>query len=140
MTEEMRRFLRVNMLAPLFVKPMLGASAEDCYSRLNEQGFEEYLKRSLYKKMNISGSGIGFESQQPYAPGGVLEIRLMLDDVYNGTIEVCAEVIRVDLRPMGYWVAGRFVNLSEDIRKIILKFVEQRELRLLSRKIVKPGS
>jgi hypothetical protein len=138
MAEESRRFLRVNLLAPLFAKPMLGGSADDCYSRLNEQQFDEYLKRSLYKKMNISGSGIGFESNQPYAPGGILEIRLMLDDVYSGTMDLCVEVVRVDLRPMGYWVAGRFLRLSEDIQKKILQFVAQREHRLMSRKISNP--
>jgi hypothetical protein len=127
------------MLAPLFVKPMHGISADECYSRLNAHGFEEYLKRSLYKKMNISGSGMGFESDQPYAPGGIMEIRLMLDDVYSGTIEVCVEVVRVDLRPMGYWIAGRFVNLGEDIKRLIEQFVAQREHRLLSRRISKPG-
>jgi hypothetical protein len=140
MTEEMRRFIRVNMLAPLFVKPMHALSAADCYSRLNEQGFDEYLKRSLYKKMNISGSGIGFESNQSYAPGGIVEVRLMLDDVYSGSIELCVEVVRVGLRPMGFWVAGKFVGLGEDIQKMILQFVAQRELRLLSRKVIKPAS
>jgi len=127
------------MLAPMFVKPMFGASVEDCYSRLNEQGFEEYLKRSLYKKMNISGSGIGFESDQPYAPGGIVEIRMMLDDVYNGIIELCVEIVRVDLRPKGYWVAGRFVGINEEIQKKILQFVAMREHRLLSRKISRPA-
>jgi|GEM_PF-2194740 len=140
MTEEMRRFMRVNMLAPLFVKPIHGISADECYSRLNEQGFDEYLKRSLYKKMNISGSGIGFESNQSFAPGGIVEIRLMLDDIYSGSIELCVEIVRVGLRPMGFWVAGRFVGLGQDIQKMILQFVAQREHRLLSRKVVKPGS
>jgi hypothetical protein len=140
MREEMRAFLRVNMLAPLFVKPLHGVSADDCYSRLNEQEFDEYLKRSLYKKINISGSGIGFESNQPYAPGGILEVRLMLDDVYSGTMDLCAEVVRIDLRPMGYWVAARFVGLSEDIRNMIFQFVSGRENRLISRRIPKPGS
>jgi hypothetical protein len=129
MQEELRGYFRVNMLAPLFVRPLHGITAEKYHCRLNAQGFDDYLKRSLYKKINISGSGIGFESDQPYAPGGILEVRFMLDDVHLGLIDLCIEVLRVDMRPKGYWVAGRYVGMVEDVRQLILQFISQRENR-----------
>jgi hypothetical protein len=134
MIVEKRAFARVSILAPLFVRPMSGATEDNCFSRLNEQGFDDYLKRSLYKKMNLSGSGLLFESDVPFAPGGILEVQLMLDDVYHGVFDICIEVLRVDMRPRGYRIAGKYVGIDESVRSLILQFITARENRGSSKK------
>jgi hypothetical protein len=52
-------------------------------SRLSAQGFDEFLKRSLVKKINIGVEALSFESDTPFAPGNRLELRIMLEDVYR---------------------------------------------------------
>ena len=133
--EEKRTFGRVNMLAPLFVRQMQGAAAEDCFCHLIEQKFDDYLKRSLYKKINISGSGILFESDVPFAPGGILEVKFMLDDAYLGVIYLCIEILRVDMRLRGYRIAGRYVGIDESVREMIIKYIYARERGAAGKKI-----
>jgi hypothetical protein len=137
MMEDKRGYARISMLAPLYVRQLSGVTLDDCFCRLNEQGFDDYLKRSLYKKINISGSGILFESDVPFAPGGILEVQFMLDDAYLGLIDLCIEVLRVDMRPRGYRIAGRYVGMNESVQKLILQFISDRERRTIRKKI--PG-
>ena len=133
--KELRQFDRVNVLAPLTARPLSGVFADKCFCRLNGQTFDDSLKRNLYKRLNISGTGLAFESDAPFAQGGILEVRFSLDDVYSGVIELCIEVMRVDMRPRGYWIAGRFVGMDEAIRKLILKFIYERGQRSDRKKI-----
>jgi|WetSurMetagenome_2_1015567.scaffolds.fasta_scaffold00764_7 hypothetical protein len=140
MDEELREFSRVNMLAPLFVQPLYGVSADDCPCGMKEQGFDEYFRRSLYKKVNISVTGIAFESDQPYAQGSILEIRFMLDDVYTGIIDLCAEVVRVDMQSRGFLVAGRFISMDKTISDLICQFIRLRENRPERRKVPRESS
>ncbi len=127
------------MLAPLFVRPLSSAAPDECFCRLNEQGFDDYLKRSLYKKINISGSGIVLNSDVSYAPGSFLEVQFMLDDAYPGIIALCIEVLRVDMRPGGYLVAGRFAGMDDKVQKLIVNFISEREHRVRGRKTANPA-
>jgi hypothetical protein len=134
MNNDLRKSVRVSMLAPLTVRPFSGLSADDCFCRLNGQDFDDYLKRNLYKKLNISATGIAFESNMPFAPGSILEVRFTLDDIYTGVIELCIEVLRVDIWPRGYWIAGRYIGINEGVRELIFQFIAEREQRVSRKK------
>jgi hypothetical protein len=135
MNKESRKFDRVNALVPLSVLPLSKASPGNYFCRLDEQDFDDYLKIVLYKDLDISGAGISFESHVPFAVGGILEVRIKLDDIYPGRIQLYLEVMRVDVSPDGYRIAGRYVDLDKDIRKLILQFISARKNRVAKKKI-----
>jgi hypothetical protein len=137
MNKELRKYVRVSIMAPLYARLSPGLSAENCFCRLNGQLFDDYLKRSLYKRICISGSGMAFESDVPFAPGGILEVRFALDDIYPGVIELCLEVLRVDMRPRCYCIVGKYLGMDERVRKLIVQFTSEREQRAGRKKITK---
>jgi hypothetical protein len=129
-TEDARVLFRARATAPLFARPLSGSMPDECYSRLSEPGFDEFLKRSLVKKIDISIAGLSFESDIPYATGDVIELRLMLEDVYRGVIDLCVKVLRVDVRPRHYRIAVTYIELDENVKKLISDFVFSRAHRM----------
>ncbi|MGO9378587.1 MAG: PilZ domain-containing protein [Dissulfurispiraceae bacterium] len=133
---ELREFFRVDAIVPMLVRPIAAedASRYTCY--MDSTGFDKSMKSGLLSRINISGAGICFDSAITYSKGDLLEIRLMLEDVYPGIIALCAKVLRVEGCPKHYCVAVRYECMDEDIRELIVKFVFQRERILIQEKRV----
>jgi hypothetical protein len=125
--EELRKFFRAQTVTPLFARLLNGSMPGYGGSRLSAQGFDEFFKRSLVKKINISVEALSFESDIPFAQGDLLELRLMLEDVYEGVIDFRGEVLRVDVRQKNYRIAVKYLGMDNRVQDIIGQFVAQRE-------------
>jgi len=133
---ESREFFRVDAAVPMLVRPLTSNEANRCYCLLTEKGFDQTLKKTLIRKINISGAGICFENDMPFTPGDILEIRLMLEDAYHGVIALCVKVLRVEKHSRNYSIAVNYVGMSENIRDLIVTFVFKRERALIQEKRV----
>jgi c-di-GMP-binding flagellar brake protein YcgR len=133
---ESREFFRVDAAVPMFVRPLTKDDAKRCSCHLTEKGFDKTLKKTLVRKINISGAGICFENDMPFTPGDILEMRLMLEDAYHGIIALCVKVLRVEKLSRNYRIAVNYVDMSENIRELIVAFVFKRERTLIQEKRV----
>jgi len=134
--QESRRFFRVGAIVPMFVRPIAAEEASHYTCNMGVQGFDKNIKKGLLSRINISGAGICFESATPYSAGDLLEIRLMLEDVYPWIIALCTKVVRVERCPKHYCIAVKYECMDEDIRELIVKFVFHRERTLIQEKRV----
>jgi c-di-GMP-binding flagellar brake protein YcgR len=133
---ESREFFRVDAAVPMFVRPLTKDDAKRCSCHLTEKGFDKTLKNTLIRKINISGAGICFENDMPFTQGDILEMRLMLEDAYLGIIAFCVKVLRVEKLSKNYRIAVSYVDLSENVRELIVAFVFKRERTLIQEKRV----
>jgi c-di-GMP-binding flagellar brake protein YcgR len=133
---ESREFFRVDAAVPMFVRALAIEEAKRCSCHLSEKGFDKTLKKTLMRKINISGAGICFENDTPFNIGDVLEIRLMLEETYTGIIGLCVKVLRVEKLSKNYRVAVSWVDLTENVRELIVAFVFKRERTLIQEKRV----
>lgn len=131
-----REFFRVDAGVPMSVRRMAAEEAARCSCSLSGQTFNDNLKKGLLRKINISGAGICFESPVPYSIGDYLGIRLMLESVHPGIIDLYVKVVRVERTPKNYCIAVRYECMDEEIREMIVKFVFQRERTLIQEKRV----
>jgi len=125
--EESRKLFRAETIAPLFARPLQGSISDYRGNRLRAGGFDEFLKRSLVKKINISLEALSFESDIPFAPGERLELRMMIEDFYDGIIDLCVEVLRIDVRKKNYCIVVKYLGMGSDVEDIIRQFVSERE-------------
>jgi c-di-GMP-binding flagellar brake protein YcgR len=133
---ESREFFRVDAAVPMFIRSLTEDDAKRCSCHLTEKGFDTALKKTLMRKINISGAGICFENDMPLTPGNILEMRLMLEDAYQGIIAFCVKVLRVEKLQKTYRIAVKYVDLSEPVREIIVAYVFKRERILIQEKRV----
>jgi c-di-GMP-binding flagellar brake protein YcgR len=133
---ESREFFRVDAPVPMFVRSLTKDEGKRCSCHLSEKGFDKTLKKTLSRKINISGAGICFENDMPFAPGDILEMRLMLEEAYDGIIGLCVKVLRVEKLSRNYRIAVNYVDMSENIRELIVAFVFKRERTLIQEKRV----
>ena len=133
---ELRQFFRVDATVPMFIRSLSDREAVRFTCRLDDKGFDKTLKERLLRKINISGAGICFESDVPYDQGEIIEMRLMLEDVYPGIIGVSVEVNRVEKKSRNYYIAVKYACIDERIRELIVSFVFQRERILIQEKRV----
>lgn len=79
---------------------------------------------------DISGSGSMISCLEPYPPLTQLELKI---DIGGSLLIVVAEVIRAvtQINDKEWWVAVRFLNISERDREVIIRFIFnlQRDLR-----------
>lgn len=84
--------------------------------------------------LNISGAGIGFVRTEHYALGAVLEIKLILPMIPPLPLYLYGEVVNAEQRT-GCWYTGtKFVEMDEEIRDAIVKYVFKRQRELLREK------
>ena len=85
------------------------------------------------RKANISGSGISFDSEELYAHGDLVEIKLMLPNLSEAIVYVMyGEIVRVEEDPGGSRTTSiKFTEIDEDIRERIVKFVFEKQRELL---------
>lgn len=104
---------------------------------LGEKEGEEY-KTTDKELVNVSGSGIRFTSEQRSEIGDIVALRVPLYLVSQTRLNLLGKVVSVkeDVTPGKYNISVGFINLDEEDREKIIKYVFKRQRELL-RKIKK---
>ncbi len=79
------------------------------------------------KMVNLSGGGLRTTLDEKYDTGDILEIKLFLDSPTPVGLCLYAEVLKVEEKYGKYETAVKFINLSENIRDYIVRFIFYRE-------------
>jgi hypothetical protein len=82
-------------------------------------------------KVNISGGGMSFNSEQNFAPGDILELKLMLLLQKPVAIFLYGEVLDIAKPNPEYNTSVQFINMDESIRDEIIRFVFETEREIL---------
>ncbi|MFO7569304.1 MAG: PilZ domain-containing protein [Smithellaceae bacterium] len=85
-------------------------------------------------KVNIGGGGMSFFAGRSFAPGDILEFKLMLTMQRPMALFLYGEVIEVETSPQGYDTSVRFIAIDDFIRDEIIKFVFETEREILREK------
>jgi hypothetical protein len=85
-------------------------------------------------KVNISGGGMSFLSNQSYNQGEILELKMVIENPAPLALYLYGEVINCEKMEKEIKVAVKFVNIEEDVRDQIVKFVFYRERQILRQK------
>lgn len=83
------------------------------------------------KFVTISGNGLSFSSPSGFAPGDLLEIKMMLNSYKPAAFYVYGEVVKAERQAGGYLIAVSFRMTDEGIRDHIIRFVLEAERELL---------
>jgi hypothetical protein len=97
-----------------------------------------YKVQMTRQRVNLSGSGILFDHQEPYESGTVLNLRIRLPQMRHREIVAHGRVVRTDeLRaPDGdslYGIACEFIKITEADRESIISFAVQKQREALRR-------
>ncbi len=112
---------------------IINAKLDSILNMLTFQGSTQMVMKSEH--VNISGSGLGFSTDEPYDMGDVLELKLMLPNVADAVFYVYGDVVKVDPQPENKrHVSVRFTVIDEDIRDVIVKFVFHKQREVLRKK------
>jgi hypothetical protein len=128
-----RNFFRVDAYIPMASRRTPRELRGRIKSALLAWGEIPFRRDMPLKKVDISGGGMSFESQEHYLEGEIIEISMLLK-TWDGELVVYGEVVRVDQGSRYYRVAVKFVAIDERVRAVITKFVFLRERELLQEK------
>lgn len=88
------------------------------------------------KRVDISGSGIFFETPERYRLGDLLEVHLFLEQVIADVVVVYGDVVRVEEHPHHTGIALQFIGMTEKVLSVITAYVLYRERELIAEKRV----
>ncbi len=90
-------------------------------------------KYSLIKNeyINISGAGLRFTVDQAFSIGDIIALRIFLPLSTQTQIDVLGKITRVTKKKDRYCIAVKFIELSEDDREMIIKYVFKRQREIL---------
>jgi len=94
----------------------------------------EGFLRLPFSRVNIGGGGMSFKSQKPYAPGDLLEIKVMLHMNKPVALYLYGEVLETKRLNGDSEVAVKFILMDDRIRDEIVRFVFEREREILREK------
>lgn len=97
---------------------------------LQYNGFD----RLSIMKVNISGGGMSLNTKETFAPGDVLEIKVMLGQQVPIALFLYGEVIEVPKPHTEYNTSTQFINTDDFIRDEIIRFVFETEREILREK------
>lgn len=97
---------------------------------MEQQGFSSLP----LNKVDISGGGMSFISDYPYEQGDMLELKMVIENPAPLALYVYGEVIHCESIDSGFRVRVKFVNIDEDVRDQIVKFVFHRQRQILRQK------
>jgi hypothetical protein len=86
------------------------------------------------KKVNISGGGLSFDSQEKYNPGDILEMKMMMPIASGSILYAYGEVVDVRMIENHYQTAIKFTAIDDEIRDEIVKFVFKTQRDILRKK------
>ncbi|MCS7215038.1 MAG: PilZ domain-containing protein [Thermodesulfovibrio sp.] len=85
-------------------------------------------------EVNISGGGMSFLSETLFNIGDILELKVVLELPSPVALFLYGEVVKCEKKDKYYRVAVKFINIEEDIRDYIIRFVFNRQRQLLRQK------
>lgn len=85
-------------------------------------------------EVNISGGGMSFISDLSYNKGDILELKVILESPSAVALYLYGEVVNCQIINNAFRVAVKFINIDEDIRDHIIRFVFHRQRQLLRQK------
>ena len=88
------------------------------------------------KRVDISGAGIAFDSEEFYAVGDIIALRIMVKKDWAVPLLVYGEVMRVEPYQRYCRVAVKFVALDDRIKSIIMRYVFERQRDIIAEKRV----
>jgi hypothetical protein len=77
--------------------------------------------------LDISASGLKFNTSENIAPGAYLKMNLIIPGTPPFQMELIAEVIRIEKAETGYVVASHIACIDDDARDFIIKMIFQRQ-------------
>jgi hypothetical protein len=98
-----------------------------------EGGRTEKYAVSKNENVNISGAGMRFIADQAFSIGDIIALRIFLPLAIQTQIDVLGEVKKVSEseRKGKYCIIVKFIELSEDDREMIIKYVFKRQREIL---------
>ena len=85
-------------------------------------------------KVNISGGGMSFKTEQNFSRGDILEVKLMLLLQKSVAVFLYGEVLEISKPNPEYNTSIQFINMDEFIRDEIVRFVFETEREILREK------
>ena len=95
---------------------------------------EEGFSSLSTTEVNISGGGMSFVSDLSYNKGDILELKAVLESPSPVALFLYGEVVKCEMINNAYRVTVKFINIEEDIRDYIIRFVFHRQRQLLRQK------
>lgn len=97
---------------------------------MDQQGFSTLP----INKVDISAGGISFVSEYSYDIGDILEIKTVIENPTPLALYLYGQVIRCENIDNEFLVSVKFINIDEDVRDHIIKFVFHRQRQILRQK------
>lgn len=97
---------------------------------MNSQGFSSLP----LSKVNISGGGLSFLSDQVYQKSDILEIKIVLENPNPVALYLYGEVVACEPKESQNLIRLKFINIDEDVRDQIIKFVFHRQRQIIRQK------
>lgn len=96
--------------------------------------YEANLAEQSTQRVSLSASGLSFEVEKPYAPGKVLELKMVLHPdsvglIAYGRIVYCKKNLPDSDLP--YQISVDFVGLRDSDRELLIRHVVRRQLQQL---------
>ncbi|BBA37268.1 type IV pilus assembly PilZ [Methylocaldum marinum] len=96
--------------------------------------YEANLAEQSTQRVSLSASGLSFEVEKPYAPGKVLEIKMVLHPDLVGLIAY-GRIVYCKKNPpdsdLPYQISVDFVGLRDSDRELLIRHVVRRQLQQL---------
>jgi hypothetical protein len=134
--KDKREFFRVNAYIHLLSGLVLPEERANIGSRTLSETPDSSWTADTLKGVDISGSGIAFDSDDFYALGDIVELKIMLKKDGGVPLLVYGEVVRVEPHLYYCRVALKYVDMDERIRGIITQFIFEREREMIAKKKV----
>lgn len=97
---------------------------------LRNEGFHSLPSRLV----NISGAGIRLIISEKFTSGDILEIKTFLSSQKRRALCIYGKIVSIEECPDGYKTSLSFINLDDTVRDEIIKFVFDRERKILREK------
>ncbi len=109
---------------------MLNAKLDSIISSLSLE--REGFNSLTFQTLNISGSGMNFNSKEKYNQDDFLEIKILLYMYPHVALYLYGDVVSSERDGDKVNTAVRFTEMGDDIRDEIIKFVFRRQREILS--------
>ena len=131
-----RKFFRVDAHVHLLCGLVPHEERANIGSRAMPKTSDVSWEADTLKKVDISGAGIAFDSDDFYALGDIVALKILFKKDWGVPLLVYGEVVRIEPYLNYCRVALKFVALDERIRSIIMRFVFERERDIIAEKRV----
>lgn len=111
---------------------LINAKLDSIISSLSVE--REGFSSLTFHTLTISGSGMGFSSRIKYSTGDFLEIKILLYMYPHVALYLYGEVVNSNQENDSFYTSVRFIEMTDDIRDEIIKFVFRRQREILSAK------